>query len=198
MISFRKAKCLAKSSVPKSVKKLNFYPIRRANCAVPAFMLLRPVPTLRGVRGYNIHVWCKCLIFFSIFEKFNIGQITSYFKSGNAAEVSKPLDAAPFLKGNRTFLPIRFVVEPLGGTITWNQDDQKVTITKGTTTIELWIGNNVAKINGKQVQIDAANPDVKPMIVNPGRTMLPLRFISEALGCTVEWDQLTYQVTVKN
>lgn len=130
--------------------------------------------------------------------KFNIGQITSYFKSGNAAEVSKPLDAAPFLKGNRTFLPIRFVVEPLGGTITWNQDDQKVTITKGTTTIELWIGNNVAKINGKQVQIDAANPDVKPMIVNPGRTMLPLRFISEALGCTVEWDQLTYQVTVKN
>ncbi|MEI7885006.1 MAG: stalk domain-containing protein [Clostridia bacterium] len=128
--------------------------------------------------------------------RFNIGEKDSFQTSGSAIEVVRPMDIAPLLYENRTLLPIRFVVEPLGGSITWNPAEQKVTIIRGTTTIELWIGNNMAKINGVAVMIDPENPNVKPLIIDPGRTMLPLRFISEALGCIVTWDDVKQEVII--
>jgi hypothetical protein len=128
--------------------------------------------------------------------KFNVGLISSFFTSGSALEQMKTMDAAPMIFEGRMLLPIRFVVEPLGGTISWNQAEQKVTIIKGTTTIELWIGNNIAKINGVATSIDPDNPKVKPLIIKPGRTMLPIRFISEALECKVDWNQTNQEVTV--
>lgn len=128
--------------------------------------------------------------------KFNVGLTSSFFTSGSALEQMKTMDAAPMIFEGRMLLPIRFVVEPLGGTIAWNQAEQKVTIIKGTTTIELWIGNNIAKINGVSTSIDPDNSNVKPLIINPGRTMLPIRFISEALACKVDWDQTSQEVTV--
>jgi len=62
----------------------------------------------------------------------------------------------------------------------------KVTITFKETTIELWIDKNTAKVNGEYKLIDATNPKVVPMIIPPGKTMLPIRFIVENLGCLVE------------
>lgn len=129
--------------------------------------------------------------------RFNIGNINSYQTTGSAIETLHVMDVAPVLFEDRTLLPIRFVVEPLAGTITWNEAEQKVTIVRGTTTIELWIGNNMAKINGVATMIDPENPNVKPIIVEPGRTMLPLRFISEALGCTVTWDEAKQEIVIK-
>jgi len=108
------------------------------------------------------------------------------------------MDVAPIIYEDRTLLPIRFVVEPLGGNVLWDPIEKKVTIIHKDTTIELWIGNHIAKVNGVDTIIDPDNHNVKPIIVAPGRTMLPLRFISEALGCTVGWDELTQQVTVTN
>lgn len=128
--------------------------------------------------------------------KFNVGLTSSYFTSGSALEQMNTMDAAPMIYEGRMLLPIRFVVEPLGGTISWNQAEQKVSIIKGTTTIELWIGNNIAKINGVATMIDPDNSKVKPLIINPGRTMLPIRFISEALACKVDWNQSNQEVTV--
>lgn len=55
------------------------------------------------------------------------------------------------------------------------------------TFLELWIDNPTAKINGVDTPIDAYNSEVTPIIVPPGRTMLPLRFIVEALGCQVNY-----------
>lgn len=129
--------------------------------------------------------------------EFNIGINNSYLTTGTTVKAIQVMDIAPVIMENRTLLPIRFVVEPLGGTIAWNEPEQKVTIIRGTTTIELWIGNNMASINGVLVMIDPSNPNVKPFIIDPpGRTMLPLRFISEALGCTVEWDEPLQLVTI--
>jgi hypothetical protein len=130
--------------------------------------------------------------------RFNINMTDSYLITGSGAEVLKPMDVAPILLQDRTLLPIRFVVEPLGGTIVWDQKEKKVTITRGTTTIELWIGSNMAKVNGIEKMIDPENANVKPIIVKPGRTMLPLRFISETLGCKVEWEQLTQKIIVSD
>lgn len=129
--------------------------------------------------------------------EFNIGINNSYLTTGTTVKAIQVMDVAPVIMESRTLLPIRFVVEPLGGTIAWNEPEQKVTIIRGSTTIELWIGNNMASINGVLVMIDPSNPNVKPFIIDPpGRTMLPLRFISEALGCNVQWNETLQLVTI--
>ncbi len=106
------------------------------------------------------------------------------------------LDTAPIIREGRTLLPIRYVAEPLGAEVGWNQAERKVTIILEETVIELWIGQNRARVNGMYLFIDEANHDVMPIIVPPGRTMLPLRFIAETLGCQVDWGELTREVTV--
>ena len=100
----------------------------------------------------------------------------------------KTMDTSPVIVESRTFLPIRYVVEEIGGKVAWSAPDQKVTITFGSKTIELWIGNNRAIVDGKlDVPIDSTNSKVAPFIQPPGRTMMPLRFVSETLGCKVDW-----------
>lgn len=129
--------------------------------------------------------------------RFAIGVASLYSVSGTAIETVTPMDAAPVIYQGRTMLPVRFIVEPLGGTVLWDKDTQKVTIVKGNKTIELWIGSNLAKINGVPTFIDTNNANVMPILVAPGRTMLPVRFISEALGCSVDWNQERQEITVK-
>ncbi|MDH7497997.1 MAG: leucine-rich repeat protein [Syntrophomonadaceae bacterium] len=106
------------------------------------------------------------------------------------------MDASPMIIQSRMMLPVRYVADPLGAATAWNQAEQKVTVTLNGTKIELWIGKSTAKINGADVAIDANNPNVKPLIVPPGRTMLPLRFVGEALGCKVEWDSQNKQAII--
>ncbi len=99
-------------------------------------------------------------------------------------------DVAPIIVGDRTMLPIRVVAEALGAEVDWDAELQKVTITKGDTVIELFIGETTAYVNGKAVQLDVA-----PFIDN-NRTYLPVRFVSEYLGAVVHWDGDTRTVTI--
>jgi hypothetical protein len=112
---------------------------------------------------------------------FFIGQ-DSYNINGSALT----MDVSPVIKESRTLLPIRFITEPIGAEIQWIDAEKKVIINQGSTIIELWIGNNKAEINGRSIPIDADNSSVMPLIIN-GRTMMPLRFIAENLGCEVKW-----------
>jgi len=106
------------------------------------------------------------------------------------------MDTAPTIRDGRTLLPIRYVATPLGAVVDWNAAQQKVTIAMNGKTIELWIDVSTAKVNGVNTPIDANNPNVTPIIVPPGRTMLPLRFIAENLGCQVDWNQALQEVKV--
>ena len=109
--------------------------------------------------------------------------------------ISNTLDSPPVIKNNRTLLPIRAIIEALGGTVGWDPNEKKVTVTLGSTTIELWIGKSIAKVNGVNTPIDSTNPKVVPEIIN-SRTMLPLRFVAENLGCDVQWEQSTQTITI--
>jgi hypothetical protein len=95
----------------------------------------------------------------------------------------------------RTVLPIRAVVEALGGTVQWDSVNRKVTIILNKITIELWIDNPVAAIDGAKNWIDNDNHEVKPLIVN-SRTMIPLRFVATSLGCAVDWNGTTQTITL--
>lgn len=99
-------------------------------------------------------------------------------------------DVAPEIKNDRTMLPIRIIAEALGAKVTWNEAEQKVTIAEDDLTIEIFIGQPFATVNGKPVQLDA------PAYIANGRTYLPLRFVAENLGATVEWNAADSSVTI--
>lgn len=91
-----------------------------------------------------------------------------------------------------TLVPMRAIFEKLGATIMWSQKSSMVTATKGDTVIKLTIGNQTAYVNGTPVKLSS-----KPQLVN-GNTMVPLRFVSEALGGSVTWDQANKTVKIIN
>jgi hypothetical protein len=120
-----------------------------------------------------------------------IGQ-TKFTVNGN----SRTLDSPPIIKNSRTLLPIRAIIESLSGGVGWDPNEGKVIVTLGSTNLELWIGKNTAKVNGVNTPIDSTNSKVVPEIIN-SRTMLPLRFVTENLGCSVDWNATTKTITIK-
>lgn len=105
------------------------------------------------------------------------------------------LDAPPVIIEGRTLLPIRPVVDALEGQISWDATERKVTVVKGSTSIEMWISNPIALLNGVRTQIDSLNARVTPLIVK-GRTMLPLRFVASALAGQVAWEPTARRITL--
>jgi len=122
--------------------------------------------------------------------KLQIGNKTMYINDS-----TKEIDVPPQIIEGRTYLPIRWIAEPLGATVLWDGNEKKVTIILKEIKIELLIGKSVAKVNGVDTPIDPNNPKVVPLIIQ-GRTMLPIRFVAENLGCQVEWDAKTQTVTI--
>lgn len=86
---------------------------------------------------------------------------------------------------DRTVVPIRGVFELLGANVEWVSSTNTIIARKGPITIELKEGSKSAKINGVVKMLDVA-----PQVIN-NRTLIPLRFVSEALGASVSWDQAT-------
>lgn len=101
------------------------------------------------------------------------------------------IDAAPIIEDNRTFAPARFVAEYLGASVEWDGNEKKVTIRSEEAEIIMRIGNRDFVINGKKYRNDVA-----PFITG-GRTLVPIRIISENLNCEVEWDKTNETVKIK-
>ena len=127
----------------------------------------------------------------SVALRFTIGS-KSYKWNGT----TQAMDVSPIIKESRTLLPIRYVADPLGAQVLWNTIEGKVTIKTDSKTIEMWINNNTAKVNGSSVKIDSNNANVTPVIIPPGRTMLPLRFIADNLDCDVVWNAADKSIKV--
>ena len=95
------------------------------------------------------------------------------------------MDVAPFVEDGRTMVPIRFIAEALGATIssTWVDGVQQITIIHGNETISFLIGQL------------APGMDVPAQIID-SRTFVPIRFVAEALGASVIWNSDTQTVEV--
>ena len=109
---------------------------------------------------------------------------------------TKTNDVAPKIVNDRTMLPARFIAENLGATVEWDGEKQLVTITgknekQEDVTILITIGSDYAKVNGEDVKLDS------PAFVENDRTYTPIRFISENLGATVEWNETEQTVTIQ-
>ncbi|SMP48798.1 copper amine oxidase N-terminal domain-containing protein [Anoxynatronum buryatiense] len=101
------------------------------------------------------------------------------------------LDQPPTIsETGRTLVPLRFVAEALSAEVNWNETERKITYTKGPQEIVLHLNEATAMVNGSRVDLG-----VPPVIIN-GRTLVPLRFISETMGFLVDWQEEIQQVTV--
>ncbi len=127
---------------------------------------------------------------------------------GKEEEIDPNRDTSPVIINdwNRAVVPIRAIVEALGGSVGWNANTRTVTVTftkrqlppappLHTTYITMQVANPQATVNGIEKWIDDTNHSVKPVIIN-NRTMIPLRFVAESLGCTVKWDGVEKVITL--
>lgn len=96
----------------------------------------------------------------------------------------------PVIVNNRTLLPVRAVVEAMGGSVEWDGNSRTVVLKKNTDTIQLKIDSYTALLNNEEHTLDTV-----PIIIND-RTMLPIRFIAESFDFNVEWNEENQQVII--
>lgn len=119
---------------------------------------------------------------------FTVGS-TSYKVGGQ----EKTMDVAPFIENNRTYLPIRYAAYAVGvgeDSIFWDNATRTATIVKGDRVVQLVADSWIMRLNGAEIRMDA-----EAKIVN-GRFVLPIRWVANALGCQVAWDEAKQTVTV--
>jgi len=96
----------------------------------------------------------------------------------------------PVIVNDRTLLPVRAVVEAMGGNVAWNGVTRTVSLVMEATDIKLVIDDTTAYLDDKAHELDTA-----PAIIND-RTMLPIRFIAEGFGFDVAWDEASKTITI--
>ncbi|OPX92639.1 MAG: hypothetical protein A4E53_00367 [Pelotomaculum sp. PtaB.Bin104] len=99
-------------------------------------------------------------------------------------------DVAPYVKDDRTMVPLRVIAENLGARVDWIGSENRIDLVRNLEKVSLWVGKTEAK-KGQQSMF----MDVAPEVVNE-RTFVPLRFVSEAFGAKVTWDEITQTAKV--
>ncbi|HEU4962604.1 MAG TPA: ankyrin repeat domain-containing protein [Bacilli bacterium] len=91
---------------------------------------------------------------------------------------------------SKTLVPLRAIFEELGAKITWDGDTRTVTAVKDTITVKLTIGSDLAYRNNQRIELEQA-----PLLMH-SHTMVPVRFVAEALNANVKWDAATHTVLI--
>lgn len=91
-------------------------------------------------------------------------------------------DVAPVILNDRTMVPMRAIFEELGAEVSWDAGSETASGKLGEVTVNITIDEPVMYRNGKAVALDS------PAVIIDGRTLVPVRAISESFGCSVTWD----------
>lgn len=110
----------------------------------------------------------------------------------NNEKVAFAENAMPVMIGGRVLVPLRGVVERLGGNVQYDADSKVITGAQSNLAkqFRLRVGSDEALMNGQNMSLDSP-----PRVIN-GTTYVPLRFVSEALGADVRWDNAKHVVTI--
>ena len=109
--------------------------------------------------------------------------------NGTSTTIDAEGSRATLYKGY-TMLPLRSVVENMGGTVSWNAANQQITMKYNGSTVSMTLGSKTAYANGV-----AKSMSVAPFTDN-GRTYVWLRSLESFPGVTVGWRADTRQATV--
>lgn len=101
-------------------------------------------------------------------------------------------DVPPQVIGGSTMIPYSALTKKLGATLSTDAKSKKLTVKRGSTTVELTVNSSSAVINGKSVKLDAK------VVEKNGRTLVPLRFLGEAFGLWINWNNSTKTVNLES
>ena len=101
-------------------------------------------------------------------------------------------DVPPMEIDGRVMVPVRVIFEALGASVEWVEEAQAVNAQKDGTYITLFLDNTTMYVNGKEKKLDVPAKEIG------GRTLVPVRAISEAFGTSVDWDDSEQTVILKN
>jgi hypothetical protein len=110
--------------------------------------------------------------------------------NGKSQEIDPGRGTTPIVVSSRSMVPIRAIVEAMGGTIGWDNSTQQITLTANGNTVNMWVGKKEITVNGVKREIDVA-----PLIQN-GRTFVPIRFSAENLNAKVDWINSTREAVI--
>jgi len=99
-------------------------------------------------------------------------------------------DAAPQVLMGRTMVPMRGIFEAIGAYVEYDDANHTIKAQKNNESVDLRLGSRIAKKNGAEILME-----VKPQLLG-GTTMVPLRFIAEALDAKVEFDKANNRINV--
>ena len=123
--------------------------------------------------------------------RLRIGSAVAY-TNGNPVN----LDVKPYLKYNQhTMVPFRFIAESLGAEVKWEEATRKVSYSFRGIQVDLWIGKKNAEVTDATGKKRIVTLLAEPEIVS-GRTLVPLRFVSEAMGAKVDWDPKLWEAII--
>jgi copper amine oxidase-like protein/Big-like domain-containing protein len=100
------------------------------------------------------------------------------------------LDQPAVMQEGRVLVPLRGIFERLGAEVVYVASTRSIKATRDRTQVELQLGSRSARVDGRSVYLDV------PAVSYGGRTMVPLRFISEALGADVDWQSASRTVSI--
>lgn len=137
------------------------------------------------------------------FSTDGAGWYTPYWPSSKDEEMNEIMvrlnneylkfDQPPIILNDRTLVPMRLIFEKLGLKVDWNNETETATAVTNdqSSTIAFTIDSNKAVVNGEEVEMDTT-----PVLIND-RTLIPVRFLSETLGYTVNWNEYAKEVIIE-
>ncbi|MCK9218063.1 MAG: stalk domain-containing protein [Firmicutes bacterium] len=126
------------------------------------------------------------------FKHFIMLKLDSPYMSidGVEEEVDPGRGTAPIVIAGRTMVPIRAVVQAMGGTVGWDGATSLITLEARGNKVEMWLGKTDIKVNGVAREMDIAP------VAKDGRTYVPVRFAAENLNCKVDWINSTKEAII--
>ena len=97
------------------------------------------------------------------------------------SEIDLGVGTAPIIRDDRTMVPIRAIVESMGGTIAFDPSDSRLDFWLYSSHVQMWLGSDTANLNGQTRQMDVA-----PYLLND-RALIPVRYVAEFLGTYIGW-----------
>ncbi|WP_020619960.1 copper amine oxidase N-terminal domain-containing protein [Paenibacillus daejeonensis] len=91
---------------------------------------------------------------------------------------------APLIKDGTTYIPLRYLAEAIGAEVGWDQQQRATTVTAGADVARFWTGRTFMELNSIQRHF------ATPVIVQDGRTLVPVRFIAELFGWDVMFSEI--------
>lgn len=142
----------------------------------------------------TLHCFIRTMLMIALlFSQLSLPALAQTQTSAISVKIDGQLqqyEQPPVNANGSVLVPMRAIFEALGAKVTWVASTKDALAAKGNTTVGIRIGETMAHINSDYLKLQ------QPAQMVNGYTMVPVRFVSEALGARVDWDVETQTVVI--